>query len=59
MRYYSEISKKDFLSKVKELMENDEYPYETSKSRLILVGKIIQLLIAHKDSVIIHLDIKN
>ena len=32
MRYYSEISKKDFLSKVKELMENDEYPYETSKS---------------------------
>ena len=32
MRYYNEISKEDFLSQVKKLMENEEYPYETSKS---------------------------
>ena len=32
MRYYYEISKEDFLKKVSEIMDNEEYPYETSKS---------------------------
>ena len=32
MRYYTEISKEEFLNKVKEVMENDEFPYEVSKS---------------------------
>ena len=32
MNYYTEISKEEFLFKVKKLMENEEYPYETSKS---------------------------
>lgn len=32
MRYYSEISKEDFLKKVEELMNSEEYPFETTKS---------------------------
>lgn len=28
MRYYTEISKDEFLSKVKEVMEHEEFPYE-------------------------------
>lgn len=32
MRYYTETTKENFLSKVQELMENEEFPYEMSKS---------------------------
>lgn len=30
-RYYGEISKDDFLSKIKEVMDNEDYPYEMPK----------------------------
>lgn len=32
MRYYTEISKENFLKEVQEVMDNEEFPYEVSKS---------------------------
>lgn len=39
-RFYTEISKEDFLSKVKTLMNNEEFPYDMSKAIEKDLGKV-------------------
>ena len=40
MRHYTEISKEDFLSKVKEVMEHEEYPYELPSNIIKDIRKV-------------------
>lgn len=39
-RFYTEISKEEFLNKVQKIMENEEYPYEMPKHLLKDLGKV-------------------